>query len=166
MHIPSPSADIASKLKKTRSGRHVVPPLAWWRNQNRRCDVDGNLIEITEGSKEFTAPSELYTTPAIRIEEISPIKPKVQIVVKPKEPIPTDSNVPKKRKLWHNFSCREKPSFFFSDLPNEILFYIFGFLDAEDLCNISPVCKQWKNFAGDEVLWKDLYFRYCTSMPK
>ncbi|XP_046355818.2 mis18-binding protein 1-like [Haliotis rufescens] len=38
------------KLPQTRSGRQVMPRLAWWMGQRRSYDVRGNIIEISRGT--------------------------------------------------------------------------------------------------------------------
>ncbi|XP_067680694.1 mis18-binding protein 1-like [Haliotis asinina] len=38
------------KLPQTRSGRQVLPRLAWWMGQRRSYDVQGNIIEISRGT--------------------------------------------------------------------------------------------------------------------
>ncbi|XP_060136512.1 F-box/WD repeat-containing protein 5 [Zootoca vivipara] len=45
-------------------------------------------------------------------------------------------------------------------LPDSILFEIFLYLDYSDVLSAGLVCQQWHAVAQDEVLWKDLFYRY------
>lgn len=38
-------------------------------------------------------------------------------------------------------------------LPQELLLNIFGFLSPKELGRISPVCREWKMLASDDLLW-------------
>lgn len=42
----------------------------------------------------------------------------------------------------------------FVNIPNEILIHIFRLLSIRDLCNISLVCRSFKNIADDDEIWK------------
>jgi hypothetical protein len=42
----------------------------------------------------------------------------------------------------------------FHNIPNEIIFHIFRFLSAPDLCNISFVCRSFKMIADHDEIWK------------
>lgn len=42
-------------------------------------------------------------------------------------------------------------------LPEEVLAKIFEYLEAEDLCVTSLVCKNWNRIASDISLWQILY---------
>eukprot|EP01102_Stenamoeba_stenopodia_P006628 TRINITY_DN1830_c0_g1_i5.p1 TRINITY_DN1830_c0_g1~~TRINITY_DN1830_c0_g1_i5.p1 ORF type:complete len:448 (-),score=94.48 TRINITY_DN1830_c0_g1_i5:40-1383(-) len=44
-------------------------------------------------------------------------------------------------------------------LPNEVLLLIFSYLrDAQTLMRVSGVCKQWREVAKDDTLWKQLFY--------
>lgn len=43
-------------------------------------------------------------------------------------------------------------------LPAEVLCAIFSFLDPKDLGNIATVCKQWREHASENIVWR----RVCT----
>ncbi|XP_048368445.1 F-box/WD repeat-containing protein 5 [Sphaerodactylus townsendi] len=45
-------------------------------------------------------------------------------------------------------------------LPDSILFDIFQYLDYKDVLSVGQVCHQWHAVARDEVLWKELFYRY------
>ncbi|XP_033022263.1 F-box/WD repeat-containing protein 5 [Lacerta agilis] len=45
-------------------------------------------------------------------------------------------------------------------LPDSILFEIFLYLDYSDVLSAGLVCRHWHAVAQDEVLWKDLFYRY------
>uniref|UniRef100_A0ABM5F6L7 F-box/WD repeat-containing protein 5 isoform X2 n=1 Tax=Pogona vitticeps TaxID=103695 RepID=A0ABM5F6L7_9SAUR len=45
-------------------------------------------------------------------------------------------------------------------LPDSILFEIFLYLDHTDVLSAGRVCRQWHAVAQDEVLWKELFYRY------
>src|SRR5690606_8310967 len=47
---PQAPSVIMEKVKKTKSGRLIVPPLDYWRGQYKKTDAFGNMIEITEGT--------------------------------------------------------------------------------------------------------------------
>ena len=53
-----------------------------------------------------------------------------------------------------------------SDLPKEILFYIFNFLDTKTLCKISVVNKHFLQISRDNYLWKDRYDRFVKPVHK
>ncbi|CAD5111471.1 DgyrCDS782 [Dimorphilus gyrociliatus] len=40
------------------------------------------------------------------------------------------------------------------NLPHEVLLSIFQYLEVEDLCRLSRVCKLWKKVSNDRSLWK------------
>ena len=42
-----------------------------------------------------------------------------------------------------------------SDLPFEIKFTIFQFLDYEDLMTVTEVCREWLRIGTDSILWKN-----------
>ena len=44
------------------------------------------------------------------------------------------------------------------DLPPEVLFNIFIYLNEQDLINCISVCKRWSRVAKDDLLWKALFF--------
>jgi hypothetical protein len=49
----------------------------------------------------------------------------------------------------------------FSDnIPTEIAFLIFSFLDLKSLCLVSLVSKYWNQLANDELLWKERLEQY------
>jgi hypothetical protein len=56
-YIPSYSVREKLTLKTTKSGRKVLPPLAYWRNQVAHRDFYGNTYKIDPGSTELTAAS-------------------------------------------------------------------------------------------------------------
>lgn len=41
-------------------------------------------------------------------------------------------------------------------IPRDILFSIFCFLEAQDLCICAQVCRMWKKISEEDILWKDL----------
>ncbi|XP_053137873.1 F-box/WD repeat-containing protein 5 isoform X2 [Hemicordylus capensis] len=45
-------------------------------------------------------------------------------------------------------------------LPDSILFEIFLYLDYTDVLSAGQACRQWHAVAQDEVLWKELFYRY------
>ncbi|XP_066466580.1 F-box/WD repeat-containing protein 5 [Tiliqua scincoides] len=45
-------------------------------------------------------------------------------------------------------------------LPDSILFEIFLYLDFTDVLSAGLTCQQWHAVARDEVLWKELFYRY------
>ncbi|XP_064650003.1 F-box/WD repeat-containing protein 5-like [Lineus longissimus] len=45
-------------------------------------------------------------------------------------------------------------------LPDDILLKIFTYLQAQQLLVISQVCRSWSRVAYDELIWKDLFYRY------
>ncbi|KAK2727647.1 F-box only protein 11-like [Artemia franciscana] len=45
------------------------------------------------------------------------------------------------------------------ELPDEVIYCIFGYLLEEDLCEVSKVCKRFNTIANDTELWKNLYQR-------
>ncbi|KAJ7308092.1 hypothetical protein JRQ81_008598 [Phrynocephalus forsythii] len=45
-------------------------------------------------------------------------------------------------------------------LPDSILFEIFLYLDYTDVVAAGQACRQWHAVAQDEVLWKQLFYRY------
>ncbi|CDR34635.1 F-box protein [Criblamydia sequanensis] len=49
-------------------------------------------------------------------------------------------------------------------LPNELTFQIFTFLDVKNLIAASKVCKEWKEIANDDCLWK-LFLDKTKSLP-
>ena len=44
-------------------------------------------------------------------------------------------------------------------IPEEILFYIFEFLDLSSLCKVSQVCSTWNRIASDDRIWASLNFQ-------
>ena len=57
-----------------------------------------------------------------------------------------------RRSFW-NLSC----SCLFSTLPDEILLFdVFGYFDARQLCVLQAVCTRWKFLSSDPVLWRSL----------
>ncbi len=46
-----------------------------------------------------------------------------------------------------------------ASLPNEVTIQIFKYLGLQDLATCHQVCKKWRQCAGDQSLWKDLFFR-------
>lgn len=48
-------------LKTSRSGRVLVPPLAYWRSQSIGYDMDGGIIAIFDGFKDTTANTGCFT---------------------------------------------------------------------------------------------------------
>jgi len=52
-------------------------------------------------------------------------------------------------------------------LPNEIMLFIFGHLSIRDLCcRVSRVCKQWHSISSDARLWRDLYAKQWSTLPR
>nr|XP_056716374.1 F-box/WD repeat-containing protein 5 [Euleptes europaea] len=45
-------------------------------------------------------------------------------------------------------------------LPDSIVFDIFLYLDYKDVLSAGQACRQWHAVAQDEVLWKELFYRY------
>lgn len=45
-------------------------------------------------------------------------------------------------------------------LPDSILFEIFLYLDYADVLSAGLTCQQWQAVSRDEVLWKELFYRY------
>ncbi|XP_061460281.1 F-box/WD repeat-containing protein 5 isoform X2 [Rhineura floridana] len=45
-------------------------------------------------------------------------------------------------------------------LPDSILFGIFLYLDYTDVLSAGLACRQWHAVAQDEVLWKELFYKY------
>ncbi|KAJ6633664.1 hypothetical protein lerEdw1_014334 [Lerista edwardsae] len=45
-------------------------------------------------------------------------------------------------------------------LPDSILFEIFLYLDCSDILAAGLTCQQWHAVSLDEVLWKELFYRY------
>ncbi|XP_015272277.1 PREDICTED: F-box/WD repeat-containing protein 5 [Gekko japonicus] len=45
-------------------------------------------------------------------------------------------------------------------LPDSILLEIFLYLDYKDVLSAGQACRQWQAVARDEVLWKELFYRY------
>lgn len=137
------------KFVKSRSGRHIVPPLAFWRNQNKMCDASGNFIGITEGTQEQTAkniPLHLISTNTdIAIE-----------------------GVQKKRKrsnthIDYDFYTKKSAC---EQLPQEILLHICDYLNIRDLCSLSRVCIVWNQVSSDNSIWSKHYSsEFPTSIP-
>lgn len=50
---------------------------------------------------------------------------------------------------------------YFSLIPNELLLYIFSFLNVYEICRyVSPVCVRWWKSSKDPSLWKHLKFSF------
>ncbi|XP_063172554.1 F-box/WD repeat-containing protein 5 [Candoia aspera] len=45
-------------------------------------------------------------------------------------------------------------------LPDSLLYEIFRYLQLPDVLSAGRVCRQWRSVARDEVLWKELFYRY------
>ncbi|KAM6431527.1 F-box/WD repeat-containing protein 5 isoform 2-T2 [Liasis olivaceus] len=45
-------------------------------------------------------------------------------------------------------------------LPDSLLYEIFRYLEPPDVLSAGRVCRQWRSVARDEVLWKELFYRY------
>jgi len=45
-----------SSLPKTRSGRHVIPQLAWWTGQRVTIDPNNYTVDITPGTPDTLCP--------------------------------------------------------------------------------------------------------------
>ncbi|KAJ7549515.1 hypothetical protein O6H91_07G056800 [Diphasiastrum complanatum] len=65
--LPSPRVNVSKDqviqaygLKMSRSGRLLVPPLAYWRNQSLAHDMDGGIIAIREGFEEPPSDTGCY----------------------------------------------------------------------------------------------------------
>eukprot|EP01112_Ceratiomyxa_fruticulosa_P011950 TRINITY_DN3291_c0_g1_i1.p1 TRINITY_DN3291_c0_g1~~TRINITY_DN3291_c0_g1_i1.p1 ORF type:complete len:380 (+),score=80.53 TRINITY_DN3291_c0_g1_i1:1184-2323(+) len=50
--------------------------------------------------------------------------------------------------------------------PAEITMHIFSYLDADELCVVSMVCKEWMNIAYDEGFWQSLYLKRWKSFDE
>ncbi len=50
------------------------------------------------------------------------------------------------------------------NLPGEILFNIFSFIDIHDLAQASRVCQVWSELASDNLLWKPFCIRDWSSV--
>ena len=62
----------------------------------------------------------------------------------------SNSNNLKRASFW-NTRC----SCIFSALPDELLlFNVFSFLTAGELCAVAPVCSRWKFLSTDRLLWR------------
>ena len=44
-------------------------------------------------------------------------------------------------------------------LPHEVLFHIFSFLNSQDLVKCCGMCKSWYTSGNDDMLWKRLLLR-------
>ncbi|KAI0229510.1 hypothetical protein LSAT2_020070 [Lamellibrachia satsuma] len=58
--FPDPPISVAS-LPKTRSGRHVIPPLSWWTGQRVTVDPDDQSVRVAQGTpntQSATVPSD------------------------------------------------------------------------------------------------------------
>lgn len=56
---------------------------------------------------------------------------------------------------------------FVATLPPELSLHIFSFLDSRDLGRCCCVCKQWRQFAEDDHLWKRQYEQiFKEALPK
>ncbi|KAI8378017.1 quinon protein alcohol dehydrogenase-like superfamily [Radiomyces spectabilis] len=55
---------------------------------------------------------------------------------------------------------------FTTRLPAEICGKIFSYLDAQSLCTATTVCRRWKLYADDDLLWRRMCFQHidkkCT----
>src|SRR5690242_14559851 len=52
-----------------------------------------------------------------------------------------------------------------TDLPQEMLLYIFSFLtDAKEMCTVSQVCKEWYTISKDRTLWDQITLRSKASL--
>lgn len=52
--------------------------------------------------------------------------------------------------------------FFF---PDELLLYVFSFLDIQSLCTCAQVSTDWRRLTNDAVLWTDLHIRMQWGLP-
>ncbi|KAJ5078361.1 regulator of chromosome condensation [Anaeramoeba ignava] len=63
-----------------------------------------------------------------------------------------------------SFACDENQEEFlgnFAQLPNEIIFKILSYLDAEFLTRISRCSKLFKVYANQNIFWKSLFKKFC-----
>eukprot|EP00736_Rhodelphis_marinus_P008977 Rmarinus@m.7526 len=51
---------------------------------------------------------------------------------------------------------KHAPAPVWSDLPDDILCVIFGFLPVKALCTVARCCKSWKSISERSNIWKDL----------
>ena len=45
------------------------------------------------------------------------------------------------------------------NLPHEVLFHIFSYLNSQDLVKCCGMCKTWYTSGNDDILWKRLFLR-------
>nr|XP_039263451.1 F-box only protein 15-like [Styela clava] len=53
-----------------------------------------------------------------------------------------------------------------NDLPNELLFKVFKYLDVKSLLSCASVCKRWQEIADDDSFWKVFYTKYVFMNAK
>lgn len=77
---------------------------------------------------------------------------------KPRRDSEEERFIPPKITWLHSWSLNETrgaiSQSFFSDLPNEVILYIFRFLSVRDLGHVSLVCRAFKIIADDDQIWK------------
>ncbi|KAK9694835.1 hypothetical protein K7432_013257 [Basidiobolus ranarum] len=49
--------------------------------------------------------------------------------------------------------------------PQELLMYVFSFLDPNGLTNCSKVCKYWRTVLNDDLAWKSAFLRSFGCLP-
>jgi len=180
LFLPSPSKCCNLHIRRSRSGRIVVPVLQFWRNQGKKLDQNGNFVFISEPTPneellQRTKKRKLESCNDCRDDSLKAMTGDDNEFFTVAERI-LASRVCTQRsfdksgerlEIINKSIGDESSTGIINQLPREMLLHIFHFVcSRRDLCQMALVCKEWKSLSSDNDLWKRLYFeRWSDFLP-